>query len=108
MFSLADNTEDLRPGHSLSDALRGRSEDAGGGARIYRIFCHKRPGSQNIERLLLVKENQASQVGECSAFLCLGRCKSLGSLKPFLCCAPQLSGASILFFPILSPLRVHC
>ena len=42
-----------------------------------------------------------------AAFLCMGRCKSLGSLKSFLCYAPQLSGASILCFLILSPLRVH-
>ena len=34
----------------------------------------------------------------------MGRCKSLGSLKSFLCYAPQLSGAS---FHILSFLRAH-
>ena len=37
----------------------------------------------------------------------MGRCKSLGSLKSFLWYAPQLSGASILCFHILSFLRVH-
>ena len=37
----------------------------------------------------------------------MGRFKSLGSLKSFLWYAPQLSGASVLCFPILSPLRVH-
>ena len=59
-------------------------------------------------RLLLIKENQISQVKEFSAFLCMGRCKSLGSLKSFLWYAPQLLGANILcFIHILSFLRAH-
>ena len=37
----------------------------------------------------------------------MGRYKSLCLLKSFLFCAPQLSGARIVFFPILSPLRAH-
>ena len=44
-----------------------------------------------------------AQVNEFSTFLRMGRCKSLGSLKSFLCYAPQLSGASVLFLLILSP-----
>ena len=52
--------------------------------------------------LPLIKENQTSQVNEWRAFLCMGRRKNPGSLKSFLWCAPQLSGASILFFHILS------
>ena len=38
---------------------------------------------------------------------CMGRCKSLGSLKSFLWYAPQLAGTSILYFHILSLLRAH-
>ena len=34
--------------------------------------------------LLLINENQVCQVKEFSAFLCMGRCKSLGSLKSSL------------------------
>ena len=30
---------------------------------------------------VLVKENQTSQVNKFNAFLCMGRCKSLGPLK---------------------------
>ena len=41
-----------------------------------------------------------------SPFLCMGRGKSLGSWKSFLWYA-LLSGASILFFSILNPFRVH-
>ena len=41
-------------------------------------------GSQNVKRLSLIKENQISQIKEFSAFLCMERCKSLGSLKSFL------------------------
>ena len=38
----------------------------------------------NKKKLLLIKENHISQVKEFSAFICVGRCKSLGSLKSFL------------------------
>ena len=44
---------------------------------------------------------------EFSAFLCMGRRKSLGSLKSFLRYSPQLSGAYILCFQILTFLRAH-
>ena len=45
------------------------------------------------------------QFNDFSIFLCMGRYKSLGSLKSFLWYAFQWSRASILFFPILNPLR---
>lgn len=61
----------------------------------------------NSKRLLLIKENYISQIREFSTFLCRGRCKGLNSLKSFPWCAPQLSGASILFSPAEgSPSRV--
>ena len=47
-------------------------------------FLQQRSGGQNIKRLLLIKENQMSQVNEFSVFLCMGRGKRLGSLKLFL------------------------
>jgi len=72
----------------------------------YTILQQK-PGSQNIKRLLLIKENQTSPIKEFSTFLCRGRCKSLGSLKSSLGYAPQAYAASFLFFSILNPLRVH-
>ena len=64
-----------------------------GGARLYR-----RGGNLNIKRLLLIKENQISYVKKFSAFLCMGRCKSLGSLEVFLSYPSQLSGVSIQYF----------
>ena len=105
VFDLVDKTEDLSPGHSLS-ALRECSEEARGEPGYIGVFA-TRPGSRNIKRLLLIKENQISQVKEFSAFLSLARCKSLGSLKSFLRYAPQLSGATILCFFILSLRRVR-
>ena len=69
---------------------------------MYRNFCNKRSGSWNIKRLLLIKENQISQVKELSTFLYMRKCKSLGSLKSFLWHALQASRASILCFLILS------
>ena len=110
MFYSADFSEDFKPGHSISDnteKLLQRGKVGERGARIYRSFCSKRPRSRNVKRLLLIKGNQISQVKEFSAFLCMGRCKSLGSLKSYLWYAPQLSGVSILSFLILSFLRVH-
>ena len=59
-------------------------------------------GSLNIKILLFAKENQISQLKNFSAFLYIGRWKSLGSLKSFLWCVSQLSGAQILYFHILS------
>ena len=41
----------------------------------------QRLGSLNIKRLLLMKENQVSDIKEFRTFLCMGRCKSLDSLK---------------------------
>ena len=78
-----------------------------GGKPGYIEVLQQRAGSPNVKRLLLIKENQVSQVKEFSIFLCMGRCKSLGSLKSFLWCAPEVSGASILCFHILSFLRAH-
>ena len=46
-------------------------------------------------------------VNEFSAFLCMERCRRLGSLELFLWYTSQLSGASILLLSILNPLRVH-
>ena len=59
--------------------LRNCSEEALGGARVNRSFA----GSWECQKII-VKGNQISQVKEFSAFLCMGRCKSLGSLKSFL------------------------
>ena len=72
-----------------------------GEARLNRSLQQK-GGSLNIISILWIKENQISQVKEFSTFLCMGRCKSLGSLKSFLSYASQLSGARVLCFHILS------
>ena len=62
------------------------------------MFLQQSPGSWNIKRLLLI--NHAF-----STSLSVGRCKNLGSLKSFPWCVPQLAGASILCFLILSTSR---
>ena len=68
-------------------ALRKWSEEPG-----YVEILQQRVGNLVIKRLLLIKGNQISQVKECSAFLCMGKCKSPDSLKSFLSYASQLSG----------------
>ena len=71
-----------------------------GRVTLYRSL-QQRAGSLNIKILLLIMENQISQLKEFYTFLCMGRCKSLGSLKSFLSYASLLSEATILTF--LSP-----
>ena len=85
-------------------ALRRPEEDAG-----YTQVLYPRAGSLNIKRLLLIKENQLSQVKQFSAFLCMGRCKNLGSLKSLLSYTSQLpySAQYLVFFHILSFLGSH-
>ena len=74
------------------------SEEARGAVKVIQKFCKKGQVVWTSEVFLWVRENQIPQVNEFSTFLCMGRCKSLGSLKSFLSCAPQLSGASVLRF----------
>ena len=68
MFYFMNKTEDLSLRHSIL-ALRGCSKEANGEARILQEFLQQRAGSRNIKILLLVKENQTSQVKEFSAFV---------------------------------------
>ena len=71
-----------------------------GGQIIYHWATREAP----IKRLLLMKGNHISQVKEFSAFLCRGRCNSLGSLSSFLSYASpfhmgsQLTAFGQLFF----------
>ena len=77
---------------------RRRGEEPG-----YIEVLQQRAGSLNIKRLLLLKENQISQVKEFSAFLCMGKCKSLGSQKfiiPLICTSSIWGQRSV--FHILS------
>ena len=62
----------------------------------YIEVCYKGQVVWTSKLFLWIKENQISQLKDCSALLCMGRCKSLGSLESFLSYASQLSGASIL------------
>ena len=64
-------------------------------------------GIQNIKILLLLKKNQTSQVTQCNAFLCIRKCKMLGSLNPFFNVYLSYLG-SISCVSLQSLLRVHC
>ena len=107
MFYSVDKSEDLSQGHSISDNSERLLQRGGGGELGYIGVFATKPGGCNMKRWLFLKENQISQGKEFSAFLCMGICKSLGSLKSLLWYAPQLSGASILCFLILSLRKVH-
>ena len=76
----------------LADFLRTQAGEVASqiAVRNYSKEVREEPGyiggfaTKTSEDLPLVKENQMSQVNEFSTFLCMGRCKSLGSLKSFL------------------------
>ena len=106
MFSLAGIFSTSSPGGTTSSdperpALR-RGEEPG-----YTEVLQQRAGCLNIRRLLSVKGNSIFQVMAFRAFLCVGGCKSLGSLELSLSHASQPSWPSILCFHILSCLGAH-
>ena len=71
------------------------SEEARGAFKVIQKFCNKEQVVWTWKVFLGVRENQISQVKAFSAFLCMGRCKNLGSQKSFISRAPQLSGATV-------------
>ena len=101
------HTEDFNPRSSITSNPERTAPRSKGGEPKYIGVLQPRTGSLNIKLLSLMKENQMSQVKGFSAFLCMRRYKSLSSLKSFLCYVPNLSGASILCFLILSSPRAH-
>ena len=71
----------------------------------HRVLTTGPPGKSKI--LLWIRENQTPQVNELNTFLCMGRCRSLGSVTSSLWWHLSLSATSALCFPALSLLRVH-
>ena len=55
-------------------------------------LLQQRPSGWNFKRLLLIKKGQISQVKDVSAFICMGKCKILGSLKSLLLCDFSYAG----------------
>lgn len=94
--------EDCSQETAFPIALKNCSKDLMGVSGYIGDF-QQRAGSWNIKKLLLIKESQISQVKEFIAFLYMGICKTVSSLKPFLWYGPQLSEVSILCFHILFP-----
>ena len=92
-----------RPGDSISNdpertALRRRGKESG-----YTEVLQQGAGSLNFKRVLLTKGSQISRVEQFSTLLCVGKCKSLGSLKSSLSYVYQLSwaGSSVFLHPEL-------
>ena len=101
-----DKTEDLRLGHSISDNSERLLRRDKGEPGYIGVFATKTK-YRNIKGLLLIKENQTSQVKEFSAFLCMGRCKIWAHWNHSFDMYLSYLGASLLCFLILSLLRVH-
>ena len=86
MFCSADILRTSSPDTASQITLKDCSEEAReepGSAGVFAKQKQKTSG-ENIKRLLLIKENQISQVKEFSASLCMGRYKIVGSLESFL------------------------
>ena len=78
MFCLVEIFRTSSPGDSISgNTERTIPRMPCRGVGLYRSL-QQGERSLNIKVLLLIKENQISQVKEFSAFLCMGRCESLG------------------------------
>ena len=96
-------------------ALRNSSEQVREEPEYVWVFAeNKTEQAVEHQKITANQKNQTSQAKGFSAFLCKGRCKSLGSLKLFLRYASQdsldmaLSRARILFSSILNPSQAHC
>ena len=86
-------------GESISINPEGTALRRQGEEPDYIKVLQQRAGSLSIKRLLLIKKNQISQVKEFRTFLCMGRFKSLGSLKLILLYVSQLTwGQCPVFF----------
>ena len=109
MFYLMDKSEHFSLEDKLSDHSEGLLPRGQGEVRIYKTFatkilvirtpkdyCSMFCNNLNRKRIwkkidtctCTKKENQTFQVKEFCTFLCMERCKSLGSLKSFLAYAP--------------------
>lgn len=79
MLHLEDKTEDLSPGHSLSDGSEGPLLRGGGwwggGSQDLKEFLQQRPASRNIKRSLFTKGSETSLGKEFGPFLCVRRCE---------------------------------
>ena len=88
---LGRQTKNLSPEFSISDSSERLLQRGMGGVRRHRGFWNKDQVVRIWKKLLLMRENQTSQVGEFCVFLCMERWKSLGWLKSLLPYAPLSS-----------------
>ena len=85
MFYLADILRTSSLGNSISDnAEKTVPERLGGESGDIEVFSTKDQVVGTSKNYCLIREKQTSQVKGCSAFLCMSRCKNLGSLKSLL------------------------
>ena len=78
-------SEDLSPGPSISDnSEKTVPERLGEELGDTEVFSTKDQVAGTSKNYCLIREKQTSQVKGCSAFLCMSRYKSLGSLKSLL------------------------
>ena len=110
MFYLSTFLRTITGETAFQIALRNSSEQVREEPKYIWVFAeNKTEQAVEHQKITANQKNQTSQAKGCSAFLCKGRCQSLGSLKLFLRYASQdsldmaLSRARILFSSILNP-----
>ena len=72
MFYLADKTEDLSPGHGISDRSEELPQRGQGGARIYRSFCNKGQVVGTSKDYCLLKKTRHLQLRNFTLFYVRG------------------------------------
>ena len=84
------------------------SEEVRGRTRLYTNFATKGKVVWMSKNYCKLKKTRYPKLRNLAFFSCMGRCKSLGSLKSFfLICTPAIWGQYPCFH-IMSFLRVHC
>ena len=79
-----DKPEDDSPGCSLSGSSEVLLHRGKAGARMGRSFCNKHQAVGTSEDYCEFKKSKHLKLRNLSTFLCMGSCKSLGSLKSSL------------------------
>ena len=100
-------TEDYSPGYSLSDCAEGLFQrDEGGASRCRSFFWGKKCQISKDYKITVIHKYRHFKL-EIRACVCMGKCRSLGSLKSFLRHLNYLGPVSC-FSPSWIPLRAHC
>ena len=104
MFYSVALRKTIAPETASQTALRDCSKEVREEPGYIGVFAGKQNKTEHVvehQKITANHKELTSQVNDFSAFLCMGKCKSLSLLKSFLSYTSYLPRASILFFSIL-------